>query len=81
MLIAQIILVVVGLYAAVGVVFAEYFVARGAKRLDPAARDSHLVFYLFILPGAAALWPVLMRKLAAARKDARVRGEGKEGHG
>ena len=80
MLIAQIILVLVGLYAVVGVVFAVIFAVRGVRRLDPVARGSHWAFYVFIVPGAAALWPVLMRKLAGARVDAGER-DVKEGHG
>ena len=51
-------------YAGVGLVFALWFCARGVVRLDPAAAGSRIAFRLLILPGAAALWPVLLVKLA-----------------
>lgn len=50
----------VQLYAAVGVLFAVPFAWRGAEALDPAARMGSWGFRLLILPGAAALWPVLL---------------------
>ncbi|MEM9556831.1 MAG: hypothetical protein AAGC60_21400 [Acidobacteriota bacterium] len=48
------------LYAAVGLVFAVAFVWRGAARIDPTAADGTIGFRLLILPGAAALWPLLL---------------------
>lgn len=50
---------IVTLYALVGGLFGLFFVARGAQRSDPAARGAGWGFRLLILPGAAALWPVL----------------------
>jgi hypothetical protein len=52
----------VGLYGIVGVVFAVAFVTRGASRMDHAAKGAPWAFRLMILPGAAALWPLLLRK-------------------
>lgn len=46
-------------YAALGLVFALAFVARGAARMDPGAAAGTLGFRLLLLPGAAALWPLL----------------------
>lgn len=46
-------------YALVGVVFAIVFVGRGAGRVDPAAKSSPLGFKLLVLPGVAAVWPLL----------------------
>lgn len=46
-------------YAAIGLVFAAAFSVRGAGRLDPAAKKATLGFRLIILPGSAALWPLL----------------------
>ncbi len=63
----------VAIYAACGLLFALVFLVRGVERLDPAARDSSLGFRLAILPGVAALWPVL------ARRWLRLRRAGAEG--
>ena len=47
-------------YLALGVVFALAFVARGAARLDPDADGATWGFKVLILPGTAALWPLLL---------------------
>jgi hypothetical protein len=48
------------LYAAAGVVFAAAFVTWGIQRMDPVAQHAPLGFRLIVLPGAAALWPLLL---------------------
>jgi hypothetical protein len=53
--------VALGLYAAAGLLFALPFLAWGLPRIDTAARGTSLAFRLIILPGAIALWPVLLR--------------------
>ena len=55
-------------YAGVGVLFALLFVTRGAARLDPDADGATWGFKVLILPGAAALWPLLAMRW--------VRGQG-----
>ena len=50
------------LYALVGLVFGVAFVWRGAARIDPGAAAGTWGFRLLILPGAAALWPLLLRR-------------------
>ena len=55
-----------GLYLALGVVFAVAFVAAGARRLDPQAAKGSLGFKLLILPGAVLLWPILLRRWIGA---------------
>jgi hypothetical protein len=50
-------------YAALGLAFALFFVSVGVQRLDPAAKGASLGFRLLILPGAAAFWPLLLRRL------------------
>lgn len=50
---------VLTVYAALGVLFAIAFVGTGIKQVDPVARNSGLGFRLIILPGVAALWPLL----------------------
>jgi len=52
----------VGVYALAGLVFAVAFVLRGAGRIDPVARKAPLRVRLLLAPGAAALWPVLIPK-------------------
>ena len=47
------------IYLVAGVLFAIFFVIKGVERIDPTAKQSTLGFRLIILPGAAALWPVL----------------------
>jgi hypothetical protein len=56
-----------GLYAAAGLVFALPFLAWGLPRIDHAARGSSLAFRLVILPGAAALWPLLLYRWQRSR--------------
>lgn len=53
------------IYLGVGVVFAIAFVFKGVGKVDPAAREGTLGFRLLILPGTAALWPILARRWLA----------------
>ncbi len=46
--------------AMAGAVFAIAFVATGVQRVDPVAQHSPLGFRLIVMPGAAALWPLLL---------------------
>ena len=54
-------------YLALGAVFALAFVTRGAARLDPNADGATWGFRALILPGAAALWPLLLVRWVRAR--------------
>jgi hypothetical protein len=51
-----------GLYTALGLVFAIAFAARGVGAIDPAARGATGGFRVLIVPGATALWPFLLRR-------------------
>jgi hypothetical protein len=51
-------------YAGLGLMFALPFVFIGVQRLDSDARGSGVGFRLLILPGAAALWPMLLYRWA-----------------
>ncbi len=53
-----------GVYAGLGLLFAVAFVLRGAARIDPQADGGSWGFRLAILPGVAALWPLLARRWA-----------------
>jgi hypothetical protein len=57
------IVLVAGVYLAIGLTFALVFVLRWAGRVDPAAQHGTLGFRLLILPGSALLWPFLAGRL------------------
>jgi hypothetical protein len=50
------------LYLGAGLLFALAFVSRGVAVVDPAARGSSLGFRALLVPGAALLWPLLLRR-------------------
>lgn len=49
-------------YLGVGLVFGLWFVTLGAARFDPDARGMAPQARAILLPGAAALWPLLAWK-------------------
>jgi hypothetical protein len=53
---------VLAAYAAIGLLFAAAFLTAGISRVDPASKDSGIGFRLIILPGVAALWPVMLKR-------------------
>ena len=53
-------------YGAIGILFAVAFVTRGICRVDPVAKGAPPGFRLIVLPGAAALWPLLAVRWAKA---------------
>ena len=56
-----------GIYAAVGGLVATYLLARGLRRIDPAAAAAGVGFKLLVLPGLVALWPYFALLLARGR--------------
>lgn len=62
MVVAQWIVNLMMVYATVGFLFAVVFVIWGVGKLDPAARHSTAGFRFLILFGAAALWPLLLKR-------------------
>lgn len=56
---------ILGVYLAAGLVFAVWFAFAGVQRLDPVAEEAGPGFRLMVIPGAAALWPLLIRKLVS----------------
>ncbi len=69
MLPVQIGLAALGVYLALGVLFGIPFVLAGVQRIDHGAAGAGLGFRLLILPGTAALWPLLLtRWLQVARR-------------
>jgi hypothetical protein len=59
MIVPQIIVWSLGIYVAVGIVFALCFVTVGAGRMDPSVQQSTRSFRVMLVPGAMALWPLL----------------------
>ena len=57
---AQLFIDALAAYGVVGAVFAVAFVTVGIHRVDPVAEHAPLGFRLIVLPGAAALWPLLL---------------------
>lgn len=49
-------------YGIAGLVFAIAFVRTGVKCIDSQAIGSGVGFRVLIFPGAAALWPLLLRR-------------------
>jgi hypothetical protein len=73
MLAAQVIWIVVALYAAAGLMVAAAFVTFGIGRVDAAARGAGWGFRMLILLGCVLLWPLI----AARWLRARASGEGR----
>lgn len=60
-----ILLDILALYAAIGILVALAFVAFGITRVQPAPVS--LGARILLMPGAAALWPYVLRRWLAAR--------------
>jgi hypothetical protein len=57
---AEFFVVVLAAYGVAGAVFAVAFAARGIQRIDTVAEHAPVGFRLIVIPGAAALWPLLL---------------------
>ena len=57
---AETLLMALAAYLAAGVAFALAFAAWGVQAIDPAAKGMPMPARLLMLPGATALWPVLL---------------------
>lgn len=64
-------LAAVGSYAAIGLLFAGVFLTVGISKVDPVSKGSGIGFRLIILPGVAALWPVLLTRWFRGRGRAK----------
>jgi hypothetical protein len=67
---ADFILLAFASYALLGVVFGVFFVTSGVGRVDHATIGAPWSFRLLILPGAAALWPLMLLKWIHAARSA-----------
>ena len=57
---AQVFVCALGIYTALGLIFAVLFVWFGVQRLDSEAQGSGVGFRLLILPGVTAFWPMFL---------------------
>ena len=66
-------LLTVAVYVFIGVATAACFVCRGIGHVDPAARNTSIVFRMLLVPGCVALWPwiLLWWKRALVKEDRR----------
>ncbi len=60
--VAEILVWLLGIYAASGVLFAAWFVSSAIQRMDEAAVGAGIAFRLLMFPGVAALWPYLLSR-------------------
>jgi hypothetical protein len=63
------ILILLGIYGACGLVFAISFALAGVKKIDPHAAQGSWGFRLLVIPGAAAFWPLLLRRWLTGIKE------------
>lgn len=61
---------VLAIYTILGLFFGCYFFIKGAFILDPLIKDSKWNIRLLLLPGAIALWPLLLIKIVKIKKRA-----------
>ena len=64
---ADALLRVTGLYAAIGVLAGVPFVIWGIGRVDHAAKGAPWAFRVLVLPGVIAMWPLMVRRWWASR--------------
>jgi len=67
---AEILVLALGIYAAIGLIIALVIAFGGAGRIDPAAKGKGMPFRvrLMILPGVVGLWPVMLTKLLTQKE-------------
>ena len=56
-------------YLAIGLLFGVFFAVRGVQLLDPVANGSPITFRLLMVPGATALWPLLLVQLLKRKSE------------
>lgn len=67
--IAGLIVAGVGVYLALGAVFAVAWITVLAGRIDPGAKGAGIGFRLVIAPAAALLWPALLLRVFRGAKS------------
>jgi len=66
---AEFFVAVLALYGLAGAVFAVAFVLFGIHRVDPVAEHAPFGFRLIVIPGVAALWPLLLGRWLRVRRN------------
>jgi len=66
---AELVVLGLGIYAAIGLLVGVIYMLGGAGRIDPAAKGKGMPFRvrLLILPGIIGLWPLMLIKLFAQK--------------
>jgi hypothetical protein len=67
-IVAEVLLLLVGVYLLCGLVVGVPFVLRGVDVVDEAAKSAPLGFRLLILPGSVALWPLVRARWIKSRR-------------
>ena len=67
-MIAGILLIIVGIYLLLGLIFAIPFVIKGAQKIDHGADGGSIGFRIIIIPGTMVFWPFLLKKWIKAVK-------------
>ena len=60
--IANILVLLLGVYMGIGLIFSIPFVLKGAGKIDSTAAGGTIGFKLLIIPGAIAFWPLLANR-------------------
>ncbi|MFG0327684.1 MAG: hypothetical protein ACF8SC_10510 [Phycisphaerales bacterium JB037] len=63
----QILLWVIAAYAGVGLAVGLAFVSVGVSRVDEAMGGTHWSVRILLLPGAVAVWPIVLMRWFGAR--------------
>lgn len=58
----ELILLVLGIYLLLGLIFGLFFLVKGMHKIDETASDASLGFKLIVFPGIALLWPIMFFK-------------------
>ena len=69
MIIATVILLLVGLYLGIGLLFGLIFITWSVERLDHATKGTSWLFRLLLLPGSIAFWPWLAHRWMQMKEE------------
>lgn len=63
MMFINVIMIIVGIYLLLGLLFAIPFVIKGVTKIDPdGAHGTQWGFRIIIIPGTIVFWPILLLK-------------------
>lgn len=62
-------LLLLAVYAAIGLVIGLVFVALAGRRIDPRLHGSGRLVRLVLLPGAVLLWPIIAARLIRGQPE------------